>query len=109
MKCKSCGNLILREDEKRNKGRWCDSCASSRVGKVKASHDFLASFSGKGRRGFIQWLRKGNFLRPLYDDAAVHRYNDRCEVVEMMIGSKNYDRLLEGFAEVVLGIARTEE
>jgi len=107
MNCKDCNNLILREEAKRNKCR-CDSCAGLKTSKVKVSHDLVTSFSGKGRRGFVQWLKKGNFLRSLYDDAAVHRHNDRCEVIAMMIGDKNHDRMLEGFVEVVLGIARTE-
>ena len=104
--CKDCGNLIDRKAARENDGS-CSGCAELREAKRKISNDLLTSFGGRGKRGFVQWLKKGKFLQGIEDDADIHRYNDRLDVIDAMIGGK-FDRLLEELVGSILAIAKEE-
>ncbi len=106
MKCESCGNLIDRKVARENAG-LCDTCVNEQTESRKIANDLLTSFGGKGKRGFVQWLKMGRFLQVITDEAEVNWYNDRIAVVEKMVGG-NIDRLLEIFAGTVLEIAKEE-
>lgn len=84
----------------------CDKCAKLLVEYRKISSDFLTAFGGKGRRGFVQWLKMGKFLQVIEDEAEVNWYNDRVAVIHAMIGQEKLDRLLDNFAMTVLMIAK---
>lgn len=108
MFCKGCHNSISHKEAKQNKG-YCPACIEKEQDKRKISNDLLTSFGGKGKRGFVQWLKLGNFLTQIGDEAEAQMYNDRCNVIEALIGGREkIDKLLDGFADLVLSIAKQE-
>lgn len=107
MNCSGCKCIIDKKEAEKNEG-LCDTCVSIKNGKRKISDDLMTSFGGKGKRGFVQWLKKGNFLQGMKDDADVVRHNDRIDVIEAMIGIEKFDKLYDKVADAVLELARGE-
>lgn len=113
MKCEGCKKQIDRAaiQQAKEDGGLCARCVRLTENR-KVSNDFYTSFGGKGRRGFIRWLKLGQFLQPIKDDdyAALHWYNDRLHVITSLIGGEEkMDRLLDLFVASVLMIAKEEE
>lgn len=112
MKCKNCKKQIPRAavQQAAYDGDLCTTCVRAAKNR-KVSNDLLTSFGGKGRRGFIQWLKLGQFLQPIKDAdyAALHWHNDRLHVITSMIGgAEKFDKLLDLFATSVLMLAEEE-
>ena len=106
--CKNCETLIGRKEANENDGS-CGKCTALKIASHKISSDLLTSFSGKGRRGFVQWLKLGKFLHNIENDADIHAYNDRVNVIRQLIGGEDkYDRLIDVFSRVVLEVAKEE-
>lgn len=107
MICQKCGSVGLRDKDEFKNG-ICPKCLNAEAARNKTTNDLLSAFGGKGRRGFVCWLRMGKFFRSIEDDEGLHRYNDRIGVVMEMVGEKKYDRLLDGFAKLVLSLVKDE-
>jgi len=105
MLCKECGHAIFGEARQKVKDGVCPNCLEVQKQKNKIAADLLTSFGGKGKRGFVQWLKKGKFFEGLENDADVHSYNDRCDVIEALVGKENFERLLEAFAAIIITMA----
>lgn len=105
MKCKNCKKSMSRTEE--NATEICSVC-QSKATQQKVTNDLLTAFGGKGRRGFVQWLKFGKFLQPIADDQELCWYNDRIQVIEALVGPAKLDRLIGEFSKVVLEIAKEE-
>lgn len=106
--CKGCKRLLDRKEAKENDG-LCRTCAKSQADERKVSSDLLTSFSGKGVRGFVQWLKMGKFLQVIRDEAEVNWYNDRVAVIMAMVGEDRFDRLVDEVAKAIVGMAKEED
>ena len=105
--CPECNHMSNRK-EISDAGGKCPVCTQIEGSRRNVLQDLYNSFAGRGKPGFVAWLEKGQFLKPIEDDGFLYRYNDRCEVIEAMTGADKYPQLLAKIAETILEFARSE-
>lgn len=65
-----------------------------------------ASFSGRGMTGFREILKKGRLLSRIENDEDLHIHNDRCEMIELIVGQKNMDKLIDKLCSAILELLK---
>ena len=78
--CPKCNKNFIGDS-----GKLCIQCALSQDD-AKMRRDLLTSFSGKGKRGLLQFLRLGKFLQQCETAEDVTLYNDRLRIIQGMVG-----------------------
>ena len=63
----------------------CMLCAAVQED-AKLRRDLLTAFGGKGKRGFLQYLKLGKFLQQCETPEDVTLYNDRLRIIQGMVG-----------------------
>lgn len=108
-KCKT--NFTSAENEP------CIKCALAQDD-AKLRRDLLTSFSGKGKRGLLQFLKLGKFLQQCETPEDVTLYNDRLRIIQGMVGGADameivVAKLVDYIAEIAeakaLGIEEPNE
>lgn len=64
------------------------------------------SFSGKGMTGFREWLKIGGFLQRIDNDKEMHYHNDRCDIIEVMVGEGNMDKLVDHLCRGIMELSK---
>lgn len=105
--CRKCNSMSSRK-EIRAAGGQCPVCSEAEGARRETLQDLYNSFAGRGGRGFVAWLIKGKFLKPVEDEGDLYRYNDRCEVIEAMTGPDRYEMLIAKVAETIIEFAKNE-
>lgn len=101
--CLNCKKMLTRSEAKAGKG-LCEDCNKDKQARIKVRHDLITTFSGKGKRGFLQWLKKGGFLTGIIETEDLYAHNDRIDVIEVMIAG-NFDKLLDKVCDDILKVA----
>ena len=78
--CPKCNKNFIGDS-----GKFCIPCTLSQDD-AKLRRDLLTSFSGKGKRGLLQFLRLGKFLQQCETPEDVTLYNDRLRIIQGMVG-----------------------
>ena len=83
----------------------CFPCAAVQEDS-KLRSDLLTAFGGKGKRGLLQFLKIGNFLKVCSSEADTTLYNDRLQMIEKLVGSsEGMELLLAKFVDSIIEIA----
>ena len=100
--CPKCNkNFIIGSME------FCIPCAAVQEDS-KLRRDLLTAFGGKGKRGLLQFLKVGNFLKVCTSEADITLYNDRLQMIEKLVGSsEGMELLLSKFVDNIIEIAGT--
>ena len=105
--CSKCGGRIEGKiiEGKITEDRLCRKCKTIKED-TKLRRDLLTAFGGKGRRGFLQYLKLGKFLEQCETPEDITLYNDRLRMIQGLVGSREaLQVLLAKFAENVIEIA----
>ena len=102
--CPKCNKSFVRDA-----GQLCEECLGIKDD-AGLRCDLLTAFGGKGRRGLLQFLKTGNFLKICETSEEVTLYNDRLRMIEQLVGShEGMDVLLAKFVDNVIEIGQGKE
>jgi hypothetical protein len=101
--CKNCGKPLRGQED------YCPLCEQIKSDRDWQSQALANSFTGSGRKGFIQLLHKGKFMRILHGDDDRTLYNDRIEIIQALAGStEEMEKLIQAVGKFIIEYVSTE-